>query len=132
MNGIERLQAEVLEMNNYNVATIFEYLKTRTDLYEYFDNEKKSITQMYEYMCNKAEKLKQGKVAMIHDNVVYLWAITYFKKSNEELGIKEKKVMPPTPTKVIEKIDNKKIKKEEKVSEEQKDNQITLFQEVQD
>lgn len=44
-----------------------------------------------------------------------LWAITYFNKSNEELGFKEKKVMPPTPAEVIEKEDKKKAKKEKKV-----------------
>ena len=34
MEGLERLQAEVLEMNNYNISAIFDYLKTRNDLHE--------------------------------------------------------------------------------------------------
>lgn len=133
MEGLERLQAEVLEMNNYNISAIFDYLKTRNDLHEKFNNEEKSIKQMYKYICDKARNLAKDNVAMVNDKVVYLWAITYFSKSNEELGLKEKKVMPPTPAEVIEKEDKKKAKKEEKTLEEKRpeDNQITLFQEVQ-
>lgn len=133
MDGIERLQAEVLEMNDYNVTGIFDYLKTRKDLYEKFNNEEKSIKEMYKYICDKAKKLAKNNVAMVNDKVVYLWAFTYFSKSNEELGLKEKKVMPPTPAEVMEKENKKKAKKEEKAPEEKKpdDDQITLFQEVQ-
>lgn len=129
MEGIERLENEVLEMNNYNVSVIFDYLKNREDLTQYFNNEEKSIKQMLEYIYEKARKQQRGNVAMISDNVVYLWAITYFSKSNEELGLKAKKVMPPTSTEVVEKIEKNQTKKEEKALEE--NNQITLFQEVQ-
>lgn len=132
MEGLERLEAEVLEMNNCNISAIFEYLKTRNDLYEKFNNKEKSIHQMYEFIYEKARKQKVDNVAMISDRMVYLWAVTYFSNSNEELGLKEKKVMSTTPTEVI-KENEKKTKKEEKKSEEKKpeDNQITLFQEVQ-
>lgn len=132
MEGIERLEAEVLEMNNSNISAIFEYLKTRNDLYEKFNNKEKSIHQMYKFICDKASKQKIGNVAMISDRMVYLWAVTYFSNSNEELGLKEKNVMPPTPTEVI-KENEKKTKKEEIKPEEKKpkDNQINLFQEVQ-
>jgi len=129
MEGIERLENEVLEMNNYNVSVIFDYLKNREDLTQYFNNEEKSIKQLLEYIYEKARKQQRGNVAMISDNVVYLWAITYFSKSNEELGLKVKKVMPPSSTEVVEKIEKNQTKKEEKVLEE--NNQITLFQEVQ-
>lgn len=134
MEGLERLEAEVLEMNNYNISAIFDYLKTRTDLYENFNNEEKSIKQMYKFIYEKARKQKQDNVAMIADKVVYLWVVTYFSKSNEELGLNEKKVMPPTPAEVLEKEKNKKSKKEEKAQPEEKksdDSQLTLFQEVQ-
>lgn len=72
---------------------------------------------------------------MISDRMVYLWAVTYFSKSNEELGLKEEpKVMPPSADEVIKNIEKKKSKKEEKAPEDnkQKDNQITLFTEVQE
>jgi hypothetical protein len=127
MEGLEKLEAEVLEMNDYNISAIFNYLKTRTDLYEKFNNEEKSIEEMYDFICDKAKKLAKNHVAMVNDKVVYLWAITYFNKSNKELGIQEKKVMPPKPADVIKK-DNEKVIQEEKAQE---DNQITLFQEVQ-
>ncbi len=131
MEGLERLENEVLEMNNCNISAIFDYLKTRTDLYEKFNNEEKSIHQMYEFIYEKARKQKVDNVAMISDRVVYLWAVTYFLKSNDELGLKEKRVMPPTPAEVI-KENERKTKKEETKPEEKKleDNQITLFQEV--
>lgn len=132
MEGLERLEGEVLEMNNCNISAIFEYLKTRNDLYEKFNNKEKSIHQMYEFIYEKARKQKVDNVAMISDRMVYLWAVTYFSNSNEELGLKEKKVMSTTPTEVI-KENEKKTKKEETKPEEKKpeDNQITLFQEVQ-
>lgn len=131
MEGLERLEAEVLEMNNCNISAIFDYLKTRTDLYEYFNNKEKSIKQMYKFIYEKASKQKIDNVAMISDRMVYLWAVTYFTKSNDELGLKEKRVMPPTPAEVT-KENEKKTKKEETKPEEKKleDSQITLFQEV--
>lgn len=127
MEGIERLEAEVLEINNSNISVIFEYLKTRNDLYDKFNNKEKSIKQMYKFICDKANKQKIDNVAIISYRMVYLWAVNYFCNSNEELGLKDNhKVMPPSPSEVI-KENEKKIKKEEKKPE---DNQITLFQEV--
>lgn len=125
MEGIERLETEALEMNNSNVYAIFEYLKTRTELYEKFNNKEKSIKQMYEYIYNKSEKFRIDNVAMVKDNMVYLWAVTYFSKSNEELGLNKK----TTPTPITKSLE----KKEEKKSDEKKpeDNQMTLFEEVQ-
>ena len=122
MEGIERLQTEVLEMNNYNVSAIFDYIKTRPDMLECFKNEEKSIKQMYEFICNKAKNLRQGNVAMVNDNVVYLWAITYFKKSNEELGLNKKE------EKAKVQVDNTPIPKEEPKPNET--DQISMFQEV--
>lgn len=128
MEGLERLEKEVLEMNNNNILAIFEYLKTRTDLYEKFNNSEKSIKQMYKFICEKAKKQAINNVAMINGKMVYLWAVTYFNKINSELGLNETpKVMPPSAKEVI-----KNIEKKEKESETKKDNleQITLFQEV--
>lgn len=128
MEGLERFEKEVLEMNNNNILAIFEYLKTRTDLYEKFNNSEKSIKQMYKFICEKAKKQSINNVAMINGKMVYLWAVTYFNKINSELGLNETpKVMPPSAKEVI-----KNIEKKEKESETKKDNleQITLFQEV--
>jgi len=133
MEGIERLEAEVLEMNNSSISAIFEYLKTRTDLYEYFNNKEKSIHQMYKFICDKARKQKINNVAIISDRMVFLWASIYFSKSNEELGLKgEQKVMPPSDNEEIKNMEKKQAKQEEKASKENKtqDNQFNLFTEV--
>ena len=131
MEGIERLEMGAQEMNDYNVIGIVNYLKTRTDLYEKFNNEEKTVKQMYDFVCDKARKHQKNYVAMIADNVVYLWAVTYFSKSNEELGIeKEQRVMPPSSDEVIKNIEKKK-KKEELEDKKQDDSQITLFKEEQ-
>lgn len=123
MDGIERLQAEVLEMNNYNVSAIFDYLKTRNDLHEKFNNNEKSIKQMYKYICDKARNLAKDNVAIVNYKIVYLWAITYFSKNNEELGLNKKTTtgLKPSETK-------KEIKKAE--DKKQEDAQISMFQEV--
>lgn len=122
MEGIERLQTEVMEMNNYNVSAIFDYIKARPDMLECFENEEKSIKQMYEFICDKAKNLRQGNVALVNDNVVYLWAITYFKKSNEELGLNKKEEKSKIQ------VDSTPIHKEEPKSNET--DQISMFQEV--
>lgn len=128
MEGLERLEAQVLEMNDCNVTAIFNYLKTRKDLYEKFNNEEKSIEQMYKFICDKARHIAKNNVAMVADKVVYIWAMTYFNKSNKELGIQEKRVMPPTPAEVLKKEAEKKAKKEEQEKKvEEKDNQISMF-----
>ena len=126
MNGFERLEKQVLDMKNYIVTTIFEYLKTREDLKEYFENEEKNMEQMYEYVCDKARPKAYKNVAVVNNNVVYLWAVNYFIKSNEELGITKKDTITVT---------NKEPQKDKKIKQENKkdknDEQITLFQEVQ-
>jgi len=119
MNSLEKLEKEVLEMNDSSVSRIFEYLKTRKDLYEKFNNEEKSIKEMYSYICEKARLKAKNNVAMVEDNLVFIWAVTYFSKSNEELKIKQKSVMPPSADKVVEKITKKHYEKEKKKEKEQ-------------
>ncbi len=128
MEGIERLEKEVAEMDDYNISAIWEYLKKREDLYDKFDNEEKTAEGLYDYVYDKASQKKtKRRMAMVADNVVYLWAVNYFTKSNEELGIKEKKKTQSPTNKA-----NKTIKKEEEKQEEKpNDEQISIFQEVQ-
>lgn len=124
MDSIERLEKEVLELNNSNITAIFNYLKNRKDLYDKFNNKEKSVKQMYDYICNQAEKQKIGKVAMIADNLVYLWAVSYFLKSNEELGLNKKE------TKTKKNAEEKETKESEKLIKNN-DNQLSMFEEVQ-
>lgn len=127
MNGLERLETEVLEMNNNSVSAVFNYLKTRKDLYEKFDNEEKSIAEMYEYIYNRSKKFSKNNVAMVQDNLVLAWAVTYFTKTNEDLGIKTKKVMPPSADEVIKKETKKKT--DEETNAKEKADQISMFEE---
>ena len=114
MEGLEKLEKEVLELNNSNVTAVFEYL------YDKFENEEKSAEQMWKFICDKARKQAVHNVAMIADNLVYMWAVTYFLKSNDELGLNENNDKLPTPIDVTKKKETKKPE----------DNQITLFGEV--
>lgn len=76
----------------------------------------------------RARALQQGNVAMVNDQVVYLWATNYFKYTNEELGITKKGLKPETNKKESKKED----KKEEKKAEKKEDSpQISMFGEVQ-
>ena len=125
MEGKERLEQETIEMNNYNVVLIFNYIKDKDELQEKFDNEEKTIKGMYEFICGKAKTLAQNGVAAVNDKVVYLWAITYFCKSNEELGIKkeEKKIKRATDASKESISDKEKGIKES-------DEQVSIFEEV--
>lgn len=125
MEGKERLEQETIEMNNYNVVLIFNYIKDKDELQEKFDNEEKTIKGMYEFICGKAKTLAQNGVAAVNDKVVYLWAITYFCKSNEELGIKkeEKKIKSATDASKESISDKEKGIKES-------DEQVSMFEEV--
>lgn len=67
MEGIEKLEKEVLEMDDYNVTQIFNYLKTRIDLQDKFNNSEKSTKEMYEYVCDNARKRMKNYVAMVQD-----------------------------------------------------------------
>lgn len=124
MEGLERLEKEVLEMNDYNVSEIFKYLKTRVDLQEKINNSEKSIKEMYKYVCDNARKKMKNGVAMVQDNLVYLWAVQYFLKSNEELGIKKQEKIEIKTNKVVETKVETANKKEVKKKEQ---DQISLF-----
>lgn len=122
MEGIERLEKETLEMNDHNVILIFDYIKNKEELQNKFNNEEKSIKGMYDFICCKARSLAVQNVAMVNDKIVYLWAMTYFNKSNEELGITKKNT-------ILVKDEKKVEAKKEKVQEEN-NSQVSLFEEV--
>lgn len=130
MEGLERLQLEVEEMNDFNVSNIWEYLKNRQDMHIKFNNAEKSINQMYEYICNKARKQSKNNVAIVADRIVYLWAVTYFNRSNEELDLNKKSEnLTPTKPKNEEKKEDKEVQEKQNTIKTE-DNQTSLFQEV--
>lgn len=127
MEGIKRLEQEVLKMDNFNVYTIFDHIKFLPELQDKFNNNEKTIKGMYKYIYGKAKTVKQGNVAIVNDRIVYLWAINYFKHSNEELGIKEKVITHP-PSKKVENNTQQEEKNQQKAKKE--NTQISIFEEV--
>ena len=102
MDGIERLEQEALAMNNHNVILIFDYIKNKEELQDKFNNKEKTIKGMYDFICNKARILAVRNVSMVNDNIVYIWAMAYFNKSNEELGINNNIIVQENVAKKIE------------------------------
>ena len=130
MDGIQRLEQEVLEMNNFNVYAIFNHIKNLPELQDKFDNKEKTIKGMYEYICSKAKTLQQNNVAMVNDAVVYSWTTNYFKLSNKELGIKDKNVPPPSVDKIKDMEQTIKLEETEKKNDNENCSQISMFSEV--
>ena len=115
MNGYNRIKE--LYLNNINkdktLVRIVTYLMKREGMSEHYLKEDKNLEDMIKFIQNKAKEQAINNVAILDDETVYELAITYFTKSNEELGIS--KLPKPTTTK-------------NKTPEEVKDdnNQLTL------
>ncbi len=117
MEELERFETELLELNDMNISVIYEYLKTLNVLKNNIDNKEKTLKQMYEYIKNKAQSMATNNVAMVNDKVVYLWARTYFSKSNEDLGLNQKPVVQNN-TKKAEETPTSKVAKQEEVKKD--------------
>jgi len=131
LDGLKRLEKELEELNDSMIKKVFKYLKSKPQLYGLFNNEEKSLKQLKKYIWDMAMKIKENNVACVEDNVVYLWAINYFLKSNEELGLNKKEETRKVPNKPKE---NELETKQEEISKEQNEknnNQISMFEEVQ-
>lgn len=92
MEGIERLEKMIEGQKDKYLNIIVKYLMLQTEMNEYFLKEEKNLQDMATYIIDNARKNSSNGVAVIEDNVVFQWAKDYFIKSNEELGIKTKKV----------------------------------------
>ena len=64
---------------------------------------------MYDFIYSKAKDLAVRNMAMVNGRIIYLWAMAYFNKSHEELGINKKNL-----------ISKKEIKKTEETKDEHK------------
>lgn len=122
MNTINRFDEEVLTMNNYNVSIIYNKIKDIPELKSNLNNEEKSIKGMYSFIYNKAKTMAVNNIAMVKDQIVFNWAVEYFKKTNEELGIK----VTVSQEANTEKDSDKKAS----INKEIENSQISLFQEV--
>lgn len=118
MTGIERLDTLLKEQQDTPLIKVVDYLKSLKDIDDaIFLKEEKNLKRMWNYIQSKAKRQAINNVAVIEENTVYGWALEYYQKSDEELGIKkEEPIHIPTPT-----------RQKPKVQETPKTSQLTLF-----
>ncbi len=116
MEGYQRIKDFYLEFKNENkdnaLIKIVTYLMKQQNMNELYLKEEKNLKEMMQYIKDQAKEKAVNNVAVIEDNNVYEWAITYFTKSNEELGIN--KITPVKTT-----TNNTKTTKKEDTDENQ-------------
>lgn len=91
MNGYERIKEQYLALTNKEDALkrITAFLMKHQDMSDLYLQEQKNLTEMMTYIKDLAKEKAVNNVAVVEDSQVYDWAIDYFSKSNEELGIKK-------------------------------------------
>lgn len=116
MSGIERLKILIEGQEDKALLKIVDYLLTREDLKDNYLNENKNLKNMVDYIKSEAKKQSKDGCCYVEDEVVYKWAVNYFSKTDDELGIKKA-------------IISTKINKEKKeiVSEKENFGQLSLF-----
>lgn len=125
----ERIKEQVKEIkentdisaeDKKGILKIAEYLLTRNDMDEKYNNPEKTLSEMWKFIKDKAREKAINGVAIFDDEEVYSIAIHYFDESNEALKIS------PKTTKVS--------KKNEKASAEElnvsKENEVTKQEEI--
>ena len=116
MDGIERLKKLSEGQEDPSLLRVIEYLSNIDDMSEMFLNTDKSLKNMVDYIKGEAKKLSKDGYCWVEDGIVYQWAVDYWSKSDDELGIKK-----VTPKPKVE------VKKEEVVPEVQQVGQLSLF-----
>lgn len=116
MNGIERLKKLAEGQEDPPLLRVIEYLVNIDDMSDKYLNETKTLKGMVDYVKGEAKKLAKDGYCWVEDATVYEWAVNYWSKTDDELGIKK---VISTPT--VE------VKKEEVVPEVQKVGQLSLF-----
>lgn len=100
MNGYDRLKLQYKENLNADKALIkiIKHLLNQPEMSDIYLKDEKNIKEMMDYIKSKAKEQAVNNVAIIEDQNVYDWAIEYYIKSNEELGInKINNKVNPTP-----------------------------------
>lgn len=89
MNGHDRIKEQYLKLEEKEEALkkIMTFLMAQQTMSELYLNEEKNITEMMKFIKERARNKAINNVAVIEDTEVYKWAIEYFTKSNDELGI---------------------------------------------
>lgn len=104
MDGYNRIKELYLKSINKNqpLVKIVTFLMKHAGMNDFYLNENKNLEEMMKYINKMAKEKAINNVAVIEDETVYEWAITYFKESNEKLGLVETQktkpaVAPATP-----------------------------------
>ena len=100
MNGYDRLKLQYKENLNTDrsLIKIIKYLLNQPEMSDIYLKDEKNIKEMMDYIKSKAKEQAVNSVAIIEDQNVYEWAIEYYIKTNEELGInKINNKVNPTP-----------------------------------
>lgn len=86
------------------ILRVAEYLLTRNDMDEKYNNPEKNLLDMWQLIKNEAREKATNGVAVLDDEEVYSIAIHYFDESNEtlKLNIKTTKVSTKGKTTNVE------------------------------
>lgn len=123
---LKQLIAEIKENTNISVEDkkgilkVAEYLLTRKDMDEKYNNPEKTLLEMWEFIKDEAREKAINGVAILDDEEVYSIAIHYFDESNEALKINNKST----------KVDKKSKKTNEEESNVNKKNEATKQDEI--
>lgn len=114
MDGYTRIKNLYLEgtCRDTSLKRIVTFLMKRPNMSDNYLNEEKNLVDMMKFIYEKAREKANNNVACLADEEVYDLVVSYFTKSNEELGF----------NKPIAKVDVKPKVKEEVKS----NNQLTL------
>lgn len=124
---LKQLITEIKENTNISaedkkgILKIAEYLLTRSDMNEKYNNQEKSLLEMWKFIKEEAKEKAINGVAVMDDEEVYSIAIHYFDESNEKLKMKSKNTKASKKASARELDDtkeNEEIKQQEEISSE--------------
>ncbi len=105
----EKINSQIEEIKNdkkigagdkVGILKVAEYLLTRNDMDEKYNNPEKTLLEMWKFIRNEAREKATNGVAVLDDEEVYSIAIHYFDERNETLGIDKEKKKEKSTSKV--------------------------------
>lgn len=124
---LKQLITEIKENTNISaedkkgILKIAEYLLTRSDMNEKYNNPEKGLLEMWKFIKDEAKERAINGVAVMNDEEVYSIAIHYFDESNEKLKIKSKTTKASKKASTKESDDtkgNEELKQQEEILSE--------------
>ena len=124
---LKQLITEIKENTNISaedkkgILKVAEYLLTRNEMDEKYNNPEKSLLEMWKFIKDEAKEKAINGVAVMDDEEVYSIAIHYFDESNEKLKIKSKTTKATKKARATESDDtpkNEELKQQGEISSE--------------